>query len=143
MRLFFVTISTLLIIASINGCSVHNDNLSERFPNLVQIVPPDDRPYTESRLIIESVESVVLESGYALHIQGNFPNPCTQLLRIEEESTQNILRLDLIGWQETNTMCAQYIVPFSYLYTDLNKDQWSALDTVIVNGNSFPLNAPE
>lgn len=143
MRPLLVTISTLILSIILGSCTMHDDSLTERFPNLVQVTSPGDVPYEEVNVNIENIDIVDLNSGKALHVQGNFPNACTNLLRVEGTLSGTTLELNLVGWQETEIFCAQYLVPYSYLYTELSSDQIESIEKVISNGNEFFLMAPE
>lgn len=143
MRPLLFAISVLILSLTIGSCTMHEDSLTEQFPDLVQVDPPGDLPYKEVQLYIENIQIVELNSGKALHVQGNFPNACSHLLRVEGTLSDTTLELNLIGWQETEIMCAQYLTPFSYLYTELSGDQLQAIEKVISNGSEFYIMAPE
>lgn len=143
MRTLSFTLSILILTLTLCGCSMYDDSLTERFPNLVQVNPPGDLPYEESSVNIEKVDVVVLKNGKALHIQGQFPNPCTHLLRVEGELAGTTLALSFDSWQESNVMCAQSLTPFSYLYTELSEDQLATIEKVTIDGRDFYLMSPE
>lgn len=126
-----------------NGCTVNEENIKDRFPNLVEITDPGDLPYSEVSIRVERAEIVTLSNKLALHIIGYFPNPCTQLLRVEDNFKEGELQLELLGWQQSDIFCAQTITPFSYLYSTLKDAQLHSLEVVTINGEEFILIQPE
>jgi len=143
MKAILFTLLSLHLLMMGSGCTVNEDSIKDRYPNLVEITAPGDLPYSEVSIGIEKADIVTLSNDLALHIKGYFPNPCTQLLRVEESFNEGVLRLELIGWQQSDIFCAQTITPFSYLYTTLNDDQLQSLEVVTVNGEEFTLIHPE
>lgn len=137
MRFWVLFLAGILIYLS--GCST-SEPLTDRFPDLVQVTPPERVPYVEKELSISSIELVSLRKGKALHIKGQFPNACTSILRAEGNVTFGILEIDMVGWQLYKQECEQSAseFPFSYLFTGV--EQWEDVDKVYINEKEFVLN---
>ncbi|MDX1617396.1 MAG: hypothetical protein R3224_01330 [Balneolaceae bacterium] len=116
-------------------------SMEERFPNLVQLVPPaKGEKVQESTIYIDSVRYLSEAARPTLVIHGHLPDGCTHIGSAGHEKSKADLALRLKAWREPDRLCTQALVPFSFLYRAL-PDEFSLSDyrRVIVNGNSYEL----
>ena len=133
--LLFALPAFLLMIS----CASNQPTLEEIYPNLVEENPPNRIPYVEKEITIDSVSFINVQKQKALLIKGTFPNPCTQILRVDERTVPEILYLDFTGWQEYQQSCTEVIEPFTYIYRGLNSEQWSQMKLIVINDIEFEL----
>lgn len=113
-------------------------SLQDQYPDAIELTPSPQVPYDEKDITIRSVEPVQSGRQYALLIEGDFPNPCTQLLRVNEKSGLDKLNLKILGWQKHKEMCAEVITPFTFIY-EIPKEDYEKIDSVSANGKTFEL----
>ncbi len=136
-----IIISVLFLV---HGCASNQPSLEDKYPDLVTENPPDRIPYIEKEVTIDSTSLVKVQKQYALLIKGNFPNPCTQILRVDERTAPEVLFLDIIGWQKYQQTCAEAITPFTYIHRGFDPQNWNNLKKVVINDIEFePLSAPK
>ncbi|MEX0608546.1 MAG: hypothetical protein WD016_01180 [Balneolaceae bacterium] len=125
-------IITFLVITCISCASSHI-SLREQHPEAIDVNPPQRVPYIENEITIHAIEAVSSGKEYALLIEGEFPNPCTQILRVNERRLIGTLELKILGWQRYGEMCAEVITPFTFIY-NIPKEQFQDIETVTANG---------
>lgn len=113
-------------------------NLNDNHPDAIEINPPNQVPYIEKDIIIHSVEPIQVGRRYGFLIEGDFPNVCTQILRVNERAALGNLDLKVLGWQRYQELCAETITPFTYIH-EIPRDIFETLDTVSVNGTTIDL----
>lgn len=140
-RLFLFVLIPLFIASGLltTGCSTTKEPLTDRFPNLVKVSPPDRIPYVEKELSISSVELITLRKSTALLIKGEMPNTCTSILRAEMNIVPEILNIEMIGWQKYQQECAEGTKPFSYLVRNISNEEWKDIGWVYINEEQFML----
>lgn len=111
----------------------------ESYENLVNIQEPDDEPYQQSKVYIDSVKKITDHNKPILVISGTFPDGCTKLQNVTHHTTGDSLYLDIKAWRNPNMMCAQVLTPFSYIYDRITEKELSTYAKVIVNGSSYHL----
>lgn len=121
------------------GCASNQPTLEDKYSDLVTVNPPDRIPYIEKEVTIDSVSVVRVQKQNALLIKGSFPNPCTQILRVDEQAAPDVFFLDIIGWQKYQQTCAQVITPFTYIHRDPNSQNWNNLKKVVINDIEFDM----
>ena len=131
-------VTFLILITAVAGCTSMQSSLDEQYPDRVQVNPPQRVPYEERPLHIRSVERIQFRNNYALVIEGDFPNPCTQILRVNDNRFAQTNSFEIIGWQKYEEMCAQMITPFTFIYENQSMPLRD-LETVTVNGTAFKL----
>lgn len=144
MSMFKILALSSILMASffMSACTSTSDILNEKYPNLIELDPPERIPYEEKKVRVDDLQVMEIRGQSLLVIQGSFPNPCSKLLRIEQESFPEILNLELVGWQKAREMCAQSITPFTYIVKDIPEEQWEQLKLVTVNGTELKLSDP-
>lgn len=131
--------AALLICLIIVGFScAPTQKLNDEYPDAIEINPPDQVPYIEKNITIHSVQPIQVGRQYGLVIEGDFPNVCTQILRINERAALGKLDLKVLGWQRYQKACAETITPFTHIY-EIPRDLFQTLDTVSVNGTIIEL----
>jgi hypothetical protein len=121
------------------GCASNQPSPKERYPDLVDVNPPNRIPYVEKEIAIDSIAFIRVQKEKALLIKGTFPNPCTQILRVDERIVPEMLTLNIIGWQRYQQMCAQTIIPFTYIYKGISSEQWEEKKLIVINETEFKL----
>ncbi len=134
----FLLLTTSLLMVFLAGCATTKaPSLAERFPNLVEVDPPNRIPYIQQEFSIELVEPILVGKHTALHIQGTLPTGCTKVLRVSDKWLPEILNLEMVGWQKVQESCTQAAIPFSYIFTNMTQEPWEQIKLVTVNGKEF------
>ncbi len=131
---YFITVIILGV-----GCASNQPSPQERYPDLVEENPPHRIPYVEKDVSIDSIGFIKIEKEKALLVKGTFPNPCTQILRVDERMVPEMLTLNIIGWQKYQQMCAQTITPFTYIHKGITPEQWEQKKLIVINEKEFKL----
>lgn len=139
MKIDSLLICLIAVILLGVGCAANQPSPEERFPDLVEENPPHRTPYVEKEITIDSVAFISVNKEKALLIKGTFPNPCTQILRVDERAFPEMLTLNIIGWQRYQQMCAQTITPFTYIHKGISSAQWEAMKLIEINEKEFEL----
>ncbi|WP_421772886.1 hypothetical protein [Gracilimonas sp.] len=121
------------------GCASNQPSPEESYPDLVDENPPNRIPYVEKDVSIDSITFIKVQNEKALLIKGTFPNPCTQILRVDERVVPEMLTLNIIGWQRYQQMCAQAITPFTYIHKGISSEQWEQKKLIVINEKEFEL----
>lgn len=121
------------------GCASNQPSPEERYPDLVEENPPHRIPYVEKEITIDSVAFIRVDKEKALVVKGSFPNPCTQILRVDERVFPEMLTLNIIGWQRYQQMCAQTITPFTYIHKGISSEQWEGMKLIEINEKEYEL----
>lgn len=132
----FLSLTLFLLII---GCASNQPTLEETYPNLVKENPPERIPYIEKEVTTDSISFIRVQRQKTLLIEGTFPNPCTQILRVDERTVPEILYIDIIGWQRYQQSCAETITPFTYVHKGISAEQWANMKLIVINGIEFEL----
>lgn len=128
----------LLFAGLLTACGTPQKTLKEQHPDLVEVNPPDRIPYIEKDISIEDVEFLKVKRAPALLIKGQFPNSCTQILRVDEKTPPEIVNLTIIGWQQYKKPCEQSGNPsFTYVHKNLDAQHWKNTRLIIINNQEF------
>lgn len=128
------------VILFLAGCASSSNNEKEngkRFPNLVTLQQPGDQPHEVSRVYIDSVKQITTDKKPALLISGTFPDACTYLQEVTHQINNDSLYLHFSTWKNPETMCAQVLTSFSFIYDELSEKELSAHSKVIINDTSY------
>lgn len=112
---------------------------STSYPNQVELTDPG-KNYVETTVYLESMRKITYEGKPAILIYGNFPNGCAQLLKADHSVTNvNTLVLHLQGWQPKDALCTQALVPFTFVYTEIDEETIQKLGYFEIDGelNNF------
>ena len=134
----------LLIVLSIfflTGCA-SSDNKSEKkqkksYPNLVQLQQPGDAPPEQGKVYIDSVAQVTTAGGPGLLISGDFADGCTHLQSVTHRVQNDSLSLELSAWRSADDMCTQALVPFTYIYEGMSKQQMTGFSQITIQDNTY------
>lgn len=111
----------------------------ESYKNLVTIQKPDDEPYQQSKVYIDSVKKITDNSKPVLVVSGTFPDACTKLQNVNHRTAGDSLYLDIQAWRNPDMMCSQVLTPFSYIYDSIAEKELNAHAKIIINGSSYSL----
>ncbi|MGN8225159.1 hypothetical protein [Gracilimonas sp. BCB1] len=121
------------------GCAANQPSPEEQYSDLVEENPPHRTPYVEKEITIDSVAFIRVNNEKTLLVKGTFPNPCTQILRVDERVLPEMLTLNIVGWQRYQQMCAQTITPFTYIHKGISSEQWEQKKLIVINEKEFEL----
>jgi hypothetical protein len=129
----------LPVFVVITGCASSSNNASQtELPsNLITLQSPGDTPSQPSKVYIDSVKQITHEQQSALLINGTFPDACTKLESVTHEIKNDSLMLHFKAWRNPDTLCAQVLTPFSFLYDKLSEKELSQHSQVIINGTAY------
>ena len=76
-----------------------------------------DRPYTGGLAQVESVDAIAYSSGPSqayvrLRVEGQLPDPCTRIDRVERHWLGSHLEVTIHTRRESGVVCVQQIQPF-------------------------------
>lgn len=128
------------IILFLAGCASSSNNEKEKeeaLPNLVTLQQPKDQPHEASRVYIDSVKQITADKKTVLLISGTFPDACTYLQEATHQINDGSLYLHFSAWKNPETMCAQVLTSFSFIYDELSEKELSAHSQVIINDTSY------
>ena len=128
----------LFFIVSLSACTTTESALDTKYPDRVQVNPPQRTAYVEKDIHIRTVEKLQLKNNTALVIEGDFPNPCTQILRVDDKRFPQTFSLKIIGWQKYQEVCMQTITPFTFVYQN-EEAPIEKINSVTINGISIDL----
>lgn len=97
------------------------------------------KSHIDATVYIESVKAGLVEGKPSLLIQGNFSNGCAYLagatIKVEEGYV-----VELSSKYPDQMVCTQALVPFNYLFSDLNADLLKSGKDVRINGTAYTIN---
>ncbi|WP_445666555.1 hypothetical protein [Fodinibius sp. AD559] len=138
MRLLLYTATIFVLIISCASSS-QKSNTVESYENLIYIQEPDDEPYQQSKVYIDSVKKITDNNKQVLVVSGTFPDACTKLQNVTHRTTGDSLYLDIKAWRNPDMMCSQVLTPFSYIYNNITEKELSTHTKVIINASSYSL----
>lgn len=138
MRLLLYTITIFALIISCASSSQNSDTV-ESYENLVSIQEPDNEPYQQSKVYVDSVKKITENNKPVLVVSGTFPDACTKLQNVTHHTAGDSLYLDIKAWRNPDMMCSQVLTPFSYIYNKITQKELNTHAKVIVNGSSYHL----
>lgn len=136
MRLLFWMLAISLVAAGCDFTSKNNKQPADDYQDLVTIQEPVDDAQS-SKIYIDSVQIVTTNNKTALLISGTFPDACTKLGSASHRREGDTLYLDITAWRNPQTMCAQVLTPYSFLYKELTSNALSANEQIIINGTAY------
>lgn len=134
--MYWVFLALLILIV---GCASSSSNENYDYEDLVSLQKPQDQPHQASKIYIDSLKQITHEQEPALLIHGTFPDACTKLEEVSHRMENDSLYLDLKAWRNPDKMCAQVLTPFSYIYEELNQDDFSSHSEIIINNTAYSL----
>lgn len=137
MRLLFYWLLASLIVISSCASSSKNEESRQSYENLITLQQPDGQPNKPAQIYIDSVKSITRDQKRALLIQGTFPDACTNLEEITHRIKNDSLFIDMKAWRNPETMCAQVLTSFSYIYRELDEDELTSHSEVIINDTAY------
>ena len=136
MRLLYWMLAISVIAAGCDFSSQNSKRPAEGYQNLVTLQQPSDDAQS-SKIYIDSVKTVTTSNEMALLVSGTFPDACTKLGSASHQQQSDNLYLDITAWRTPQTMCAQVLTPFSFIYKGLTSNAISANDQIIINGTAY------
>lgn len=138
-RLCLLAVISLYII---NGCASADDkrkcsDAADSYPNLIELKKPSGSSLQTGKVYIDSIKQVTTESKEALLIAGKLADGCTYLQSVNHRVEDHTLILELSTWRDTEAMCTQALVPFSYIYGELNSEGIATYSQATVNGKTY------
>lgn len=131
----------MLSICIVAGCSSSDNNRidSRDISDIVSLNPPEGRQADSSVVYIDSTGIVNHKNSIALLVAGDFPDGCTHLKRATHEWVDERLSLTIAAWRDPDMMCTQALTPFTFIYDQLSEEELAGLDSVRINGTTYPL----
>lgn len=122
------------------GCASSDPELSDSYPNLTELQQPEDAPYQEGNVYIDSLKQITIEEGKALLISGKLADGCTHLRAVTHQETEDsALHVKVTAWRHADKMCTQALVPFTYIYRELSNSQMNHYSEILINGKKYSL----
>ncbi|NGP89021.1 hypothetical protein [Fodinibius halophilus] len=138
MKFIYLSIVTLIAVAGCASSSSNNEEDGpEEYENLVSLQQPNIQQHEKATVYIDSVKKITVQQQPALLISGTFPDACTKLKEVTHSISNEQLSLEIIAWRDPDTMCAQVLTPFNYIYDKLTKKQLSAHSSIIINDTEY------
>jgi hypothetical protein len=132
----------LLSFSSILYSCASSDQKQESnttFSHRVELHQPGDVTHEAAQTYIDSVARVTFKSREGLQITGSFSDGCTRLQDVTHTVINDSLTIQLSAWRNTDRMCTQALMPFSYFYHKLSPDQLNNFSTVTINDQTYAL----
>ncbi|MDZ7683018.1 MAG: hypothetical protein U5J63_15205 [Fodinibius sp.] len=136
MRFLFWTAAILIAVTACNPSSNNVENPSDQYQNFVTLQEPTENSQSV-RIYIDSVQTIAKNDKTALLISGTFPDACTKLGDAYHHTKDNTLHLELSGWRTPDTMCAQVLTPFSYIYDKIKIATLTNHSQIIINKTAY------
>lgn len=139
LRLCLLAVISLFVI---DGCA-SADNKKKRsdtadsYPDLIELKKPSRNARQTGKVYIDSVKQITTESKEALLIAGKLADGCTHLQSVHHRVEDHTLILELSTWRDTEAMCTQALVPFSFIYEELDSEEITTYSQATVNGNIY------
>ncbi|WP_138431717.1 hypothetical protein [Fodinibius saliphilus] len=137
MKFIYLSIITLITVAGCASSSNNKEDSPEEYEHLVTLQQPNEIPHENATVYIDSVKKVSTVKGPALLISGTFPDACTQLHETTHSVNEDHLSLEITAWRNPETMCAQVLTPFNFIFDKFSEKQLSNHSTIIVNGTEY------
>lgn len=137
MRTYYRIVIFSMALAA--GCASANQPRKEKkpaYPHLVQLQKPVQVPHQAGKAYIDSLTQITVDNRKALLISGHFADGCTNLSRVSHQSDSTGLRLKITAWRNTERMCTQALVPFSYIY-DISNQTLANHSRAVINGQTY------
>lgn len=137
LSLLLYTIAVLLL-----GCASSNDQSTpdERYPNLVELMPEEGVGVQPASIYIDSVKLIDYQREPVLLVKGNFPDGCIHIGGADHQLSDGYPSITITAWKNTEAICTQALVPFSFIYRQLPGEYVTSLDSIFVNNNLYPVN---
>ncbi len=139
MKFTSILLALTLAVAACSSSQPDSGPTAENYPNLVQLRPPGTQKFVSSKVYIDSVNMISRGEQKALLISGNFPDGCTRLQNAGHNIDNDSLIISLTAWKPSDKMCTQAMVPFSFIYENVSKDQMQALPALSINKKNFKI----
>lgn len=137
-----VTLLTAICFALlIHGCapSKQDEKAGSEYPDLVQINMPGDIDQEKSQVYIDEVKKIWEEEKQALLIKGTFPDACSHIGSATHSEHAGTIGIKIVGWREVNTMCAQVLTSFSFIYRQIPDSVLENTKEVVVNNQTYKI----
>ncbi len=123
------------------GCasSHKKSSASEEYTNLVKITPRGQGA-EKSTIYIDSANVIERSGNPALLVTGTFPDGCTSIGSARHDTQNDTLSITLNAWRNSDQMCTQALVIFSFIYREIPPDKLQKSHQININGTDFPLN---
>lgn len=139
---FFIWAALLLSLACLICSCASSDQQKQpdhNYPNQVELQKPGNIAHQPGKVYIDSVSHIRSKSQEGLLITGSFADGCTQLQKITHSTVDDLLRIRLSAWKNTDTLCTQALVPFSYIYNKLRPEYLSGYSKITINGKIYSI----
>lgn len=138
LKLYLLAAISLCIMAGCASSDQKQHNEAETsYPNLTELKEPGQNPHKEGTTYIDSVKEVTVDSKDALLIAGNLADGCTHLESVSHAIEGDTLTLHLSVWRDAEAMCTQALVPFSFIYEELDAKELARYSKATVNGKTY------
>lgn len=135
LRLLIWTLTAFIFLI---GCaSSSKKNRPEPYQNLVTVQKPGNEPNRTARVYIDSVKKITTNNQPALLVNGTFPDACTKLKKVSHQVKNDSLFLEIEAWRNPDSMCAQVLTPFSYIYYKIPENELTSHDQIVINETAF------
>ena len=125
-----------IVLAGCDFSSQNQQQSADNYANLVSLQKPSDNSQS-SKTYIDSVQTVEINNKQALLIKGTFPDACTKLGEASHHQKDGNLYLDITAWRKPDSMCAQVLTPFSFIYEEFPSSVFSTHEEIIINGKAY------
>ncbi|WP_372636151.1 hypothetical protein [Fodinibius sp.] len=137
-RLFLLATVAFWVVG---GCASPDNkeqsDTADSYPHLIELKEPGKTARQAGRVYIDSVRQITTESHEGLLIAGNLSDGCTHLKSVNQRIEGDTLILKLSTWRNTDAMCTQALVPFSYIYEELDSVEAATYSQVTINGKTY------
>ena len=132
----------LILTGSVIACASSNDKSTpdEQYPNLVKLTPAEGAGIEPASVYIDSVKLIDYQDEPVLLINGDFPDGCIHIGEAEHQLLDRYPSISITGWRNTEAICTQALVPFSFIYRQLPGEYAASLDSILINDNIYPVN---
>lgn len=137
LKLLLATISLCIMGSCASSDQKQHNEAGTSYPNLTELKESGQNSHKEGTAYIDSVKQITTNSKKALLIAGNLADGCTHLESVSHTTEGDSLILNLSIWRNTEAMCTQALVPFSFIYEELDEEMLTDYSKVTVNGKTY------
>lgn len=139
LKWLLLVIAGLILVPACSSSQTPVSDLKKKYPDLIQLSPPEKDNIQESKIYIDSVRIVTLNSQQALLISGDLPDGCTHVGSVSYNITETVLSISLDAWRDPDMICTQALVSFSFIYRGLPEGTLTMFPSADLNGKTYSL----
>lgn len=135
-------LTALALPALVPACASSQESnltLKERYPDLIQLTPPEKENVPTSKLYVDSVRVESLGEELVLLIRGDLPDGCTHIGSARHAVNETEISLTLDAWSDPELLCTQALVPFTFVYRSIPENELTGRTAITVNETSYTL----